>query len=336
MGRFTLILLVAIATIGSWLFFEGVPSGSWWKTSNIRLVSDSASSPGSSPLLERVYLPDMFPRDPRFLRIATFNIQLLHRSKGENADILRHLAGITSQFDVVAIQGVSPDQSHVIGSVVDLINGSGRHYDYVVGPRVGRDSQEQLAYVFDRQRVDIDRHELYTIADPDDLLNVAPLVAWFRCRGPREAEAFTFTLVNVHTDPAERERENAILAGIVREVRNDRRGEDDVILLGDFGASAERIDGLTRFSDPLWAVTDIATDTRASGQFCNIVCNRQATDEATGRSGVFDFLREMNLSLDQAMQVSDHLPVWAEFSLMEGGRNSLAQLPVDSSSHDSR
>lgn len=31
-------------------------------------------------------------------------------------------------------------------------------------------------------------------------------------------------------------------------------------------------------------------------------------------------MREFNLSLDQALQVSDHLPVWAEFSVYEGGR----------------
>ena len=44
------------------------------------------------------------------------------------------------------------------------------------------------------------------------------------------------------------------------------------------------------------------------------------TPEFTGRGGVFDFLREFNLSLEQAEQVSDHLPLWAEFSVYEGGR----------------
>ena len=40
-----------------------------------------------------------------------------------------------------------------------------------------------------------------------------------------------------------------------------------------------------------------------------------STCEYAGRSGVFDFMRKYNLTLDQAMQVSDHLPVWAEISL---------------------
>jgi hypothetical protein len=51
----------------------------------------------------------------------------------------------------------------------------------------------------------------------------------------------------------------------------------------------------------------------------NILIPTRSTDEFTGRAGVIDFLRQLNLSYDQAMQVSSHLPVWAEFSAYEGG-----------------
>ena len=50
-----------------------------------------------------------------------------------------------------------------------------------------------------------------------------------------------------------------------------------------------------------------------------LVFQLSATSEYAGRSGVFDFMREYNLTLEQALQVSDHLPVWAEFSVLEGG-----------------
>ena len=43
-----------------------------------------------------------------------------------------------------------------------------------------------------------------------------------------------------------------------------------------------------------------------------------ATVEFTGRGGVFDFLRHYNLRIDDALNISDHLPVWAEFSIFEG------------------
>ena len=50
----------------------------------------------------------------------------------------------------------------------------------------------------------------------------------------------------------------------------------------------------------------------------NIVFDSLATVEFTGRSGVVDFLRALNLTVEQAREISDHLPVWAEFSVYEG------------------
>ena len=62
--------------------------------------------------------------------------------------------------------------------------------------------------------------------------------------------------------------------------------------------------------------------TRGDKQYDNILFSRVATTEFSGRGGVFDFLRQYNLTLEQALAVSDHLPVWAEFSIYEGGRPS--------------
>ena len=42
-----------------------------------------------------------------------------------------------------------------------------------------------------------------------------------------------------------------------------------------------------------------------------------ATSEYMGRWGVFDLMAEYGLTRDEALRVSDHLPVWAEFSVYE-------------------
>jgi deoxyribonuclease-1-like protein len=68
------------------------------------------------------------------------------------------------------------------------------------------------------------------------------------------------------------------------------------------------------------AVTGLPTDTRGTHQLDHIIFHSQATTEFTGRSGVCDFLREYNLSMEEALEISDHLPVWAEFSVYEGGQ----------------
>ena len=204
---------------------------------------------------------------------------------------------------------------------VETINAAGRHYDYVIGPRLGRtESTEQFAFVFDLATLEIDRAQLYTVADPDDLLHREPLVGWFRVRGPPPDQAFTFSLVNVHIDPDETATELNVLADVYRAVLHDGRQEDDVIILGDLNVDDRHLGALGQVSGMTGAIAGVPTNTRGTHQFDHILFHSRATVEFAGRAGVFDFLREYNLTLDQALEVSDHLPVWAEFSAYEGGQ----------------
>ena len=255
------------------------------------------------------------------VRIASFNIQVFGTSKLSKPHVMDHLARIVRQFDVVAIQEIRSKDEGILPTFVELINASGCHYDYVIGPRLGRsNSKEQYAFVFDRATIEVDRSQLYTVADPDDLLHREPLVGWFRVRGPPSEQAFTFSLVNIHTDPDEAEEETDVLADVYRVVRNDGRQEDDVIILGDLNVDDKHLGRLGQISGMTWVISGIPTNTRGTKQYDNIVFQGQATSEFTGRGGVFDFLREYNLTTDEALEVSDHIPVWAEFSAFEGGQ----------------
>ena len=69
-----------------------------------------------------------------------------------------------------------------------------------------------------------------------------------------------------------------------------------------------------------WAIAGIPTNVLRTQQYDNIIFHSQATREFVGRGGVVDFMRDYNLGADEAAEVSDHLPVWAEFSIFEGGR----------------
>ena len=145
---------------------------------------------------------------------------------------------------------------------------------------------------------------------------------WWRvfvARGPPPAEAFTFTLVNVHTDPDEVSRELDALASAYRAVRNDGRREDDVILLGDLNAAETSLGRLGEMPNIAWAIAGMPTNTLGDRSYDNILFSRAATTEFTGLSGVVDLMRDFNLTLDQAREVSDHLPIWAEFTTIEGG-----------------
>jgi hypothetical protein len=89
-------------------------------------------------------------------------------------------------------------------------------------------------------------------------------------------------------------------------------------MLGDFNANDRHLGQLGQISGLAAVVSNAPTNTRGNAQYDNILFERQATTEFTGRGGVFDFLRQYNLTLEQALAVSDHLPVWAEFSIHEG------------------
>lgn len=260
-------------------------------------------------------------RESGTIKIATFNIQVFGRSKLAKPEVMRILAETIRNFDVVAIQEVRAE-TDVVRPFVDLINSTGRHYDYVIGPRLGRtNSKEQYAFIFDAQTIEVDRGSVYTVSDPDDLFQRPPMVASFRARGPPPNEAFTFTLIDIHTEPAEAESEVNALAQVYRAVQRDGRGEDDVILLGDLNADERKFGMLKQLPNIVWAISGITTNTHGTKTYDNLIFNRAATVEFTGQAGVFDILRKFNLTMEQALEVSDHFPAWAEFSSYEGGRS---------------
>lgn len=276
-----------------------------------RVVADAGATKGT--------LPPVRPGDT--IRIATFNIQVFGEHKLADARTADALVRIIRKFDVVAIQEIRAKDANFMARFLAMVNAGGFQYDCVVGPRLGRtDSKEQYAYLFDLSRVEVDRTSLYTVADPDDLLHREPFVAGFRARGAPQQEAFTFALVDIHTDPDETDGELNALDDVFRAVRNDGRGEDDVILLGDLNVDESHLGQLGALPYIAYVVSGVPTNTRGTQTYDNIIFDRRATTEYSGTAGVLDVMREFNLTMDQALLVSDHLPVWAEFSVYEGGK----------------
>jgi deoxyribonuclease-1-like protein len=228
---------------------------------------------------------------------------------------------VIRRFDVIAIQGIATPRDDLMAIVVEQLNYNGRHFDYVIGPRSGRDAApEQFAFIFDAASIEVDRSTMYTVDDPARLLRRDPLVATFRVRGPEPKDAFTFALVNVHVDPQRASGELDALAEVYRAVRNNGLGEDDIILLGNLGTDDRRLGLLGQLPNMTGALSAVPTNTRGTKMLDNILFNREATIEFTGRAGLLDLMHECNLTMPQALEVSDHLPIWAEFSIYEGGQ----------------
>ena len=123
-------------------------------------------------------------------------------------------------------------------------------------------------------------------------------------------------MVDIHTDPTKRVGSH-VLAGAFQAMLTARPDEDDVILLGDLNASELQLGQLGQVPGIMWVVTGTPTNMRRNKTYDNILFSRFTTTEYTGRWGVVDVQTPFGLTEEQALEVYDHFPVWAEFRAWE-------------------
>ena len=253
------------------------------------------------------------------IRIASFKLagSSLHTNpamaKGVIADIcLRH--------DLIAFQEVDGHKpgwlDELTAEIAHQSNGRAIYKHASDHVRVAR-NEPQYAFVYNTATLDLELGHTYTVADPDNVLVREPLVGWFRTRLANTNEAFTFTVANIQLDRKHPGNEIAYLGNLYDAIRRDGRGEDDVIFVGDFNSGDRALRHTQKKYGMTWVVSDQATNTMNDAQYDNLVFNQMATLEFTGNGGVIDFLKVYNLGFRDAMAISEHMPVWAEFSANE-------------------
>lgn len=257
--------------------------------------------------------------DVRNIRIGSWALSGFGPSKLAHDECRLNLIRTIGKFDVIALQQISASERDLVPRLVDEINEGGRVYDFVLGDPGGPpERSEQLAILFNVNRVRIDRTQTYTVADPQNQMTYDPLVAWFRAAEPAEDAAWTFSLVNVRINLSRAPAEVALLPGVFSSVRLDGRGEDDVVLAGLMQADDSYLIKRVMGENIAASVRSTTTDIFHRHQTCNLLIDRHRTSEFIGRGGPVDFLRLFNLTLGQAESVSSHLPVFAEFTAIEG------------------
>ncbi len=251
------------------------------------------------------------------IAVGSFNIQVLGQSKLQKPKAMDVLAKVVRRFDVIAIQELRSKDQDVIPRFLELINEDGSRFDFIIGPRLGRTtSKEQYVFLYDTRRIEVVPGSVYSAADPGDQLHREPLVATFRVRNSGASSSaipFSFTLINIHTDPDETDWELDALAEVYTRVQQDRIREDDVILLGDLNVDERHLGKMGRVPGILWAIADQPTNTRGTESYDNILFDREKTREFTGQAGVLNLQKEYGLSEGEALEVSDHYPIWAAF-----------------------
>ncbi|MFO0941358.1 MAG: endonuclease/exonuclease/phosphatase family protein [Pirellulales bacterium] len=254
-------------------------------------------------------------RTDETILIGSFNMQRLGPSKLDQTKypgVMEQLAQIVQQYDVLAIQEITDGSGQAIQQLLRLVNQNGGRYALAISDPVGRKYFEQYAFIFDTTRINGGQSYCYIVNDREDLLHREPYVGRFQTKWQNP---FSFSLINIHTDPDEVKTELNVLANLfvsVRDFEYRQVGHDDVIILGDLNAGPGKLLGLEKIQG-LESTITIPTMTRKDKTLDNVLLDRAYTQEFTGRAGTLDFQAAFGIGLDQALKISDHMPIWAEF-----------------------
>ncbi|MFT5304234.1 MAG: deoxyribonuclease-1-like protein [Mariniblastus sp.] len=290
------------------------------------------------------------------IRVGSFKLKPEVTNDRSDAS-LDQIADICRRYDAVVLQEIDATDNAWLARLTDVMNLKGAvgtswaaknepnatQYRFVSDGAHNQGQPTQSAIVFNRRTLELDQSQWYTVNDPDDILANEPLVAWFRTVGPAPDQAFTFSLVNVQIRTKRPDLEQAYLSELFRAIRNDGRGEDDVLVVGDFNRGKQQSPPLQKRDGMTWVVSNSsdvllnALTNPLSGKLVNsrqsnssqsdsLIFNDATTVEFTGRGGAFDFLRHYNLRAEDARRLSDYMPVWAEFSAVEGATSRPQQL----------
>jgi endonuclease/exonuclease/phosphatase family metal-dependent hydrolase len=279
-------------------------------------------------------------RSPQSILIASFNIQVLGEAKMKDTKAIERIVEVIRQFDIVAIQEIRAKDQTLIPRLLGIINSKGARYDYVIGTPLGRSNiKEQYAFVYDSNTVVTNPNATYTVEDKADLLHREPLVARFVTRVPPNVRPFSFSLVNIHTDPDEVKDELPIMHTVLKGIREFEylsAAEDDVLLMGDLNASPSQFGTLGKVPGIRWTVNDEPTNTRRTQIYDNMLFDRDLTNEFTGRAGVLDLCQMFGINTEEALRISDHLPIWAEFTSYEQAPNAAGRFVSGAGAIDRR
>jgi len=261
------------------------------------------------------------------VRVGAFNIQVFGKSKASKPEVMEVLGNIIRTYDVVAIQEIRDKSQTALPALVDTVNSDGLQYDYVVGERLGRTtSKEQYAYIYNTQTIELtDTPHTYPEPAGTDPFHREPYIASFEAL----ACNFDFILITIHVDPDEATEEINALDDVVKYAQNTYPDEQEFIVMGDLNADCSYFDedssSTMSSSDYYWCISN-SVDTTTKSTDCTydrIIITNPTAAYFTGDSGVFRYDIEYGLTEDETTAVSDHYPVYAEFSC-NGGTVSIS------------
>lgn len=256
--------------------------------------------------------------------VASFNIKWFARQTQD----LSKIARVIAHFDLCGIIELQSDDA--LSRLRQALEAqTGDEWMYICSHDTGDDARylERYGFVWRTGRVHLASGFVGNLFQPansdiEDRHRHAPYTAFFRAGG------FDFACILAHTvwSTATRRKREVALLGQELEMLRGRTTERDLLLMGDFNypVSSPAMASLTeslglRCLEPEGVGTTIKADGSASeSAYDHILVSGSATvRDWTGRSGAYYFVPALypdgQGAARASSEVSDHLPVWAEF-----------------------
>ncbi|WP_225034699.1 endonuclease/exonuclease/phosphatase family protein [Winogradskyella sp. SM1960] len=252
------------------------------------------------------------------LKLITWNIQDLGQTKDDTE--IAFMVNILKDYDIVAIQEVvakHPAGAQKVAQIADELNRKGAKWDYRISDPTNSPSvymSERYAFLWKTSKVDL-KGRAFLDDEMASLMAREPYMARFNLKGSDT----TFMVANFHSRKHNDQPELEI------QYFKDypkRFNTDKLIIAGDFNLNETH-----EVWDDLYnqgftsAVRNQQTTLKRkcymgnylSHEIDNIYHSKEMTFQ---KSGVVDFVKRCE-NLDVARMISDHLPVFLEFTIKE-------------------
>lgn len=264
------------------------------------------------------------PVNRQEIRMGTVCLNRMNLMKFSDPVIQETLVRTAREFDLLAVQGFYDSDLQVIEQWINALNADGGTYSYLTAypPAYKQDRNYQapyVAFIYNRRAVDADRSTLL-ILECGTRMTCAPIAALFTARSTDKYPAFTFIAMNVWIDPARAASELSVLTQTFSMLQEYIRGEDDIVILGDFGININYSSEIARNPKLSWTLTKPILNFYNQSVNSNILFYDGSCTEFQNKSGSFAVEKLTGLSAAQLRSFMPNPPVWSAFSVREAKR----------------
>lgn len=244
--------------------------------------------------------------------LASWQPNVPARELPSAAAVAEQLTQVLLRFDLVALQQLPDISEEQLLERLSLSRHGGAGYRVLLGPSYATSGgPRRLGFLYDARRWRSEPGQLQGVADPQRRFFCPPLVGGFVASGTAAARPLQIQLVNIYSPPEAGESLQRWLPSLLESLQRQTPSHQLLLATGNFGLPDS---GLLGARSGGWQPIITRQPTTPCGRLMqsNWLVRSDRTEQYQGTAGVFDFLRQENLTLEEAHRLSQQLPVWLQ------------------------